>query len=103
MTHNTVTQLPDDLTQAIGLVVQLKPNAPQHTIAVYGTGHYVIGTSARNADIPGITAEELLRLFPAEEYGKPNARVHGLMWGKGIYPRIQNLFCVVGSVETPQP
>jgi|SRR5882757_2157499 len=100
MDTNTVTQLPDDPSQAVGLIIQLKPDATPGIINIYGTGQYVIGTSTANTDIPGIMPEELLRVFPAEEYGKPDARAHGLLWGKGVYKRLRNLFCVVTT--TPQ-
>jgi len=87
--------LPDNPADSIGLSIQLKPDAlPQHVNA-FGKQPYVITRSTANANIPGITEEELLRVVPYDEYGKPGARAHALLFGKGLYARLQTLFEVI--------
>lgn len=100
MTGNTRTQLPDNPADAVGLVIQLRYNAPDSVVERYGRGEYVVGISKANADIPGITTEELLRIFPIDQY--PDGQVHSLLFGRGMYIRMCNRFVVVRRL-TPEP
>lgn len=95
-------ELPNDPRDAIGLIIELRPGPTKNTqsISCYGTGQYVIDKSDMNEPLVGngLTFEEILRVYPLEEYDRIDKRVHGLLFGKGVYDRLKAKFWVVGKI-----
>lgn len=98
-----MTELPDNINDAVGLIIQLKDYKdstahkdydPTYDIANFGKDNkyvFILGNMTKWA-----TDNERIRLYPIEEY--PNGRVHllGTMLG---YKRLKDRFQVVGKIR----
>lgn len=102
--QSNLKDFPENMDNSQGLVIRLKQDAfGPNKLDIYSTSNYVIDFSEGVKDLIGtpnksghiFTKEESLRLYPQEQYGKPDAKIHGLMVGRDVYERIKRDFEVV--------